>query len=169
MKLAVVIVDMQGHYVSQLDPSEADRIIPRQLEVIDWCRKNKVPIFVLTNYRRGPLIPIIGRALRYVQRYDFTKSSNLGIYRGNQFALCYQRLCLTHLFFMGINGNVCLRINVANARFHFKGNVMTSPDVLADKPGHDDPLPYYRETCDPYFESAQAFMEWAEDRTRALL
>ena len=163
MRLAVVLIDMQGYFVNKLAPHDQERIIPRQIEVLEWCKKNSVPVLVITTKKefRGPNIPAIVGALEGVLHYNIDKICDLAIYSECEFTTIFRELGVTHLYFMGINSYVCVQINVANAQFHLRCPVMISPDVIAGPIGGSDALPYYREVCNPYFESVQEFFAWA--------
>lgn len=162
MKLAVVLIDMQGYYVAKLPPGEARRIIPKQIEVLRYCQERQIPVLIITNSKRDANIPALAAMLDKVPHYDISRIWDLAIGPHTQFEPIIKKLGITHVFFMGINGNICVRINLANAQFLLKCQVIISPEVISGPAEHDDPLPYYRKVCQPYFETIQDFFAWTD-------
>lgn len=164
MDTAVMLIDMQTDMLAKLPPGEKERIIAHQLTVLEYCRDNNVHVIVVTyagDHHKGitsRLTAILDtmEVHRIEKKYD-----NAFPGTGLQRHLIQSRI--SKIFFMGITGNMCVRGTAGDARF--KGwDIMISPDVIADYAHHDDPLPWYRENCSEFFETAQDFLDWLEAR-----
>jgi nicotinamidase-related amidase len=60
---ALILIDMQEFFLRNLKQDVREKLIENQIEIIDFCIKNKIPVFI-TQYNclgifRGKTIPVL--------------------------------------------------------------------------------------------------------------
>jgi nicotinamidase-related amidase len=115
---ALILIDMQEFFLRNLKQDVREKLIENQIEIIDFCIKNKIPVFI-TQYNclgifRGKTIPVLlnkigGNLVRTIVKLNnsaFTKTE-LDSY--------LKELKIKKLLIMGVNGNGCVQDTTISA------------------------------------------------------
>ena len=115
---AVILVDMQDFFLHHLQDGTRRKLIANQLEIIDLCMKNKVPIIV-TEYKcrgisRGKMVPILQDKVKASLVKTIVKLNNGGFTK-TELDSVLKSLKIKKLIVMGVNGNGCVQDTVIGA------------------------------------------------------
>jgi len=134
-EVAVVLVDMQTKFVTQLRNREMSRIIPNQLKVIDFCSKRNIPVVVLEYSNCGDTVNKLKARLKKVR--DVTvieKHFDDGFHKTNLNKVLKKRKIKT-IIFMGINADCCVK-DTASTAVSLGYKILTSNDLISGQPHH---------------------------------
>ncbi len=131
--LAVIIVDMQDFFLKNFNTDIKRKLISNQIEIIDFCVKNKVP-FIITEYKcrgifRGKTINKIQSKLKEVKTQKIIKLHNSGFTKTNLDQILND-LKIKKLLIIGINANACVQDTTIGAR-HRGYKIFVSKGVMA--------------------------------------
>lgn len=131
-KTAVVLIDMQEHFVCDLAPDTKEHIVMHQQTVLADCAKLDVPVVVLEFDGYGSTLGVLEEGIQSIRRSArLKKSSNDGFSR----AMLRERLeefGATSLLLMGINASYCV-LDTAKSAKRLGFNVVTSSALIADQ------------------------------------
>ena len=128
---AVLLIDMQDHFVRQLDTVERARIIAGQCEIIRQCAARDIPLLVIELVGFGETLDILKKDIEKVLRtIPITKSGGDAFY-GSDLEQELRSLARTTLILMGVNASCCVLDTAFTARA-LGFNVLTADNLIAD-------------------------------------
>jgi len=130
-KLAVLLIDMQDSFLGGIRPEEREREIPYQLEVLEHCRQNGVPVIVLEYEKHGPTTKALKDKVESLKVKDYiVKSQNDGFVD-----TCLEEKLKGYgaetVLLMGVNASACV-ISTAEGALNAGFKIMASKDLMAD-------------------------------------
>ncbi len=137
--LAVLLIDMQKKFVRNLREKEAERIIPNQIHIIQLCKKENIPFFVLELDKDdyGETISELKEEISQLEQGMVTfiqKTSNSG-FKNTDLEILLKNREIKKIFFMGINADYCVHATASDALK--KGfEIVTSNDVISGQDHH---------------------------------
>lgn len=147
-KVAVLLIDMQPHFIIELPEGEKERIVSSQIEVIRRCGRERIPIFVIEYADEGDTIRELRREIRRARKateiYRMKKTTDSAFSNGNLAALL-RGLGIERLYLMGINAGACVK-ETAESAIACGFSIITSPEVISAASHHagDHSIPWYR-------------------------
>lgn len=153
VRIGVVIVDMQKHFLKNIHRKKRKEIITQQKKILECCSHHDIPVIRLQLRRYGETIPELERYLIRIPRSvkhwkDYEDGFDYPAYQFNEWGIEY-------LFFMGVNADACVLTNAKIALA--KGfRVFTSEEVIAQPQGWNS-------------ESFSRYRRWFGDNGRIYL
>ena len=159
-KLAVLLIDMQDSFLEEILEEEKKTEIPYQLEVLDYCKDNNIPVFVLEYFRFGETTRVLKEKVDSLPVKEYvTKHYDNGFIETDLEARLRKYGTETVLL-MGVNASACV-ILTAKGALNAGFKIMTSKDLIADSDWHvteefiikengshgesDESVPWYKE------------------------
>lgn len=144
--LAVLLIDMQDDFLETIDYDEEYKEIPYQLEVLEYCKNNDIPVFVLEYKSCGQTVKILKDKVDSLENKTYiTKHRDDGFIE-TDLAEQLRKNKIDTVLLMGIYASACV-LNTAAGAVIAGFNVMTSKDLIAD----------------PEFYNGNESIEWYED------
>ncbi|MDP2906411.1 MAG: isochorismatase family cysteine hydrolase [Nanoarchaeota archaeon] len=129
--LAVLVIDMQEWFLGSIEYEEKHKEIPYQLEVLEYCKTNDIPVFVLEYKDCGPTVKILKDKVDSLEKKTYiTKDYDDGFVK-TDLAKQLRKNRIDTVLLMGINASACV-LNTAAGAVMAGFNVMTSDDLIAD-------------------------------------
>ena len=135
--VAAIVVDMQTEFVKELRSGEADRIIPKQLEIIRDCNQSNIPIIVLELYRRkfGKTTKIIMNEVKKNPYFLLIQKEWNNGFRETSLNKHLEFLGTKKIFIMGINADFCVK-ETAEKAIELGYKIITSNEVISGQSDH---------------------------------
>lgn len=134
--VAVLLIDMQEWFLQSIDYSEQRREIPYQLEVLEYCKNNSIPVFVLEYKDCGSTVKILKNKVDSLEKKVYiTKNYDDGFVQ-TDLAKQLRRNNIDTVLLMGINASACV-LSTASGAIMAGFKVMTSDDIIADPRSYD--------------------------------
>ena len=142
--LAVILIDMQKGFISQMRKNEKRRIMPNQIAVLRHCHTNNIPIIVLEYKGYGSTIRELRSEYENTTNYlIITKSEDNG-FEDTNLDEQLKTMGIKVLFLMGINADCCVK-RTARGALDRHYNIMISNDVISGQSDHskNNSIPWY--------------------------
>lgn len=167
-KLAVLLIDMQNVFVDHLRSGAKEKIIPKQIEILESCVKNKVPIYVIKlnapDFSREimELTPQISKALENIPTKISIIKDKDNAFTGTPLDKTLSEQNITHLLLMGVNAQGCV-FDTAKTAIEKGYKIITAATLIAGQPTDKE------DDCAPWFEKNGLFFpDGIEDILRIL-
>src|SRR3989344_1291307 len=162
---AVLLIDMQGPFLEDISLVERQEEIAYQSDVLDFCRQNNVPVYVLEYNGQGRTTPALEKKyhhLPYVRR--IIKAHDDGFNETN-LAEQLRHSGIERVLLMGINASACVRATAEGALEH-SFEIMTSGQLIADPPswGYGQNVTWFRENG-RYYDNYTELLAALNDET----
>lgn len=144
--LAVLLIDMQEWFLNSIEYEERHREIPYQLEVLEYCKNNSIPVFVLEYKDCGPTVKILKDKVDSLEKKVYiTKNFDDGFVK-TDLAKQLRKNNIDTVLVMGINASACV-LSTASGAIMAGFKVMTSDDLIADPRsyGYNESIEWYIE------------------------
>jgi isochorismate hydrolase len=129
--VAVLVVDMQDHYLADVAEEELAEEQPYQIKVLEYCNKNNIPVFILEYEGRGKTTEIIRDNISDSCLADsVTKSYSNGFYKTN-LEEKLEKANIGTVLLMGVYGSRCVK-GTALGALESNFNIMTSKQLIAE-------------------------------------
>lgn len=158
-KLAVLLIDMHDSFLKEVAEEEKEKEIPYQLDVLDYCKDNNIPVIVLEYELYGETIRVLKKKVDSLPVKEYiTKSYDDGFFKlkpnikpfqsyGRPTKLHDDDFLKTELedklraygvdsiLLMGINASGCV-LKTAESAVKLGFKIITSKDLIADPDWH---------------------------------
>jgi len=113
--LAVMLIDMQDYFIGK--NREKEKLIPYQIEVLEFCKDHNVPVIVAEYYDRGPTTDKLQKALACLPQANVKTiiKKNDNAFEYTDLAFILEDLGTQYLLVMGINASACVLDTAKNA------------------------------------------------------
>lgn len=132
-KIAVLIIDMQARFVDDLRQGEKERIISNQIEIIQECKQNNIPMIVLEMMpeKYGTTITELISELESKGEKPKTmwKEYDSGFNKTN-LHMYLQSIGVNRVLLMGVYADYCVKKTAENA-ISLGYQVITSNDLIS--------------------------------------
>jgi nicotinamidase-related amidase len=141
---AALLIDMQDPCIAEIGVQERERLMRSQTEVLRYCGKNDIPVFVVEFDFAGPTRKELRQELPDVKWYPiFKKDSNAFENTGlDQYLAGFS---VKNIFLMGVHADKCVRSTAGFAVDNGYG-IATAESVIATDGGQkslEDSLGWY--------------------------
>lgn len=134
---ALVVVDMQSHFLKNFDVSSRNQLVQNQLKVIQKCIKHKVPIVVLEFKCRGcKKVETIDEIKKKTKGVVTIIKENNGGFTDTNLNQILKNLKCRNILLIGINANGCVQ-DTAIGALHRGYGVITSKGLIANSSQKD--------------------------------
>lgn len=131
--VAILLIDMQDYFLKGIDPAEKEKEIPYQIEVLDYCKKNEIPVFILEYKDYGSTTSILREKLNELTDKTYIIKLNENGFIDTDLADRLNQKGVKNLLLMGINASACV-LNTAKGALESGYTIMVSKDLIADRP-----------------------------------
>lgn len=129
--LAIVIIDMQDHFIGSMSEIRRNNLIDRQLEILQECIDQDLPVVVLEYDGSGPTTSRLKAKLSQVPRLEtIVKYLDDGFY-GTNLDQVLKNLGVESILLTGVNASVCVR-KTASSAVNIGYNVITGKHLITD-------------------------------------
>jgi len=139
-KTALMIVDMQDPFMNAISKQELKREIPHYLELIEYAKKENMPVFVLEYSWTGPTTEVIKEKLRELEDVTYLiKESNSG-FRTTDLEERLKEKGIKNIIMSGAYASACV-IETSFDAIDKGFNLITSKEIISDgdpKNGYHD-------------------------------
>jgi len=144
--LAVLLIDMQEWFLLGIEYEEKHREIPYQLEVLDYCKKNDIPVFVLEYKDCGPTVKILKDKVDSLEKKTYIIKNHDDGFIDTDLAKELRRKNIDTVLLMGINASACV-LSTASGAIIAGFKIMTSDDLIADPKsyGENESINWYEQ------------------------
>lgn len=135
----VVIVDMQDFFLKKFNQNKVNLLIKNQQKLLDFCIKNRIPVFVLEYEKRGKTTRPLKLYFQKLKTVEvIVKTHNSG-FRGTNLEELLAKSKIKKIILAGINGSGCVQDTAIGAlRRGFK--IITSGEIIASNTKRDSNL-----------------------------
>lgn len=144
--LAVLVIDMQEWFLTAIEYDEKLKEIPYQLEVLEYCKENNIPVFVLEYKNCGQTIKLLKDKIDGLKDKTYVTKPYDDGFAQTDLAELLRKSSIDTVLLMGINASACVLSTAAGAVMSgFK--VMTSKDLISDPRCYerDESVSWYKE------------------------
>jgi len=151
---------MQDYFIKELSEEEKKREIPYQLDVLDYCKTNNIPVFVLEYSGCGETTNVLKEKVDSLPIKEYVAKTYDNGFIETSLEYKLKERSIEAVILMGVNASACVRLTAEGAlNAGFK--IMTSKDLIADCDWHvsgeyiikpdgsrgtsDESVPWYKE------------------------
>ena len=163
--LAVLLIDMQDGFLENISPKEKQVEISYQDDVLDFCDKNNIPVYVLEYAGQGNTTSTLRTKYQQLgSTRKLIKSHDDGFHETN-LAEQLRHSGIERVLLMGINASACVRATAEGALEH-SFEIMTSGQLIADPPswGYGQNVTWFRENG-RYYDNYTELLAALNDET----
>lgn len=136
--LAVLLIDMQEYFLEDICDEEKAREVPYQLEVLDYCKKENVPVLVLEYEGCGQTISILKEKVDSLEKKDYIKKKHDDGFIDTDLAEKLRKNDIEIVLLMGIYASACV-LQTGQGAISEGFKIITSKDLIANP----KPIPRY--------------------------
>lgn len=133
---AVILVDMQCHFIGQIRHSAKSSLIKNQQRILQSCQENDIPICVLEYIGSGETISRLAKKLKCVPRVRTIKKCHDDGFRDTELDRVLENWGVSNILLMGINAEYCVKETAKSALKHGY-RIMTAPGLISGSAQHD--------------------------------
>lgn len=130
--IAVFLIDMQDSFLKSINTSEKEREVPYQIEVLDYCKRNEIPVFVLEYEGHGSTTNILKKRLDELDNKVYITKFHEDGFKDTDLSDQLNQRGIKNILLMGVNASACV-LNTAKGAISKGYKIMTSKDLIADK------------------------------------
>lgn len=145
--LAVLLIDMQEFYVKTVSKDEIEKEVPYQIAVLDYCKENNIPVFVLeaNPAMNGHTIPVLKEKINSLTKKDYIFKEEEDGFVDTSLDELLKQENIKHVLLMGVYASLCVK-STAEGALRRGYNIMTSKDIIVDPhhPIYDESIGFYK-------------------------
>lgn len=145
-RLAVLVIDMQDFWLSDIDKEELETELPYQAEVLDYCQSRNIPVFVIEYRDCGPTTDYLKKKVDQLPRKNYVIKSSQSAFENTDLEKRLKEAKIDTLILMGVYASACVK---GTAKSALKSGFMiaTSKDLIADEKYHnrEENVEWYKE------------------------
>ncbi|MBM3200209.1 cysteine hydrolase [Candidatus Woesearchaeota archaeon] len=130
-KLAVLVIDMQDYWLSEVDEKEIEKELPYHLEVLEYCAKNNITVFVIEYKTCGQTTPYLDNKLRDMHKKEYIKKSARSAFQNTGLEAKLKSQGIDTLVLMGVYASHCVK-DTAESALDAGFDIATSKDLISD-------------------------------------
>ncbi|MDP2908028.1 MAG: isochorismatase family cysteine hydrolase [Nanoarchaeota archaeon] len=130
-KLAVLVIDMQDFWLSEIDEKELETELPYQTEVLNYCDKNNIPVFVIEYKNCGPTTAYLSNKLKDMPKKEYITKTNRSAFERTNLEEKLKASGVDTLILMGVYASHCVK-GTAEGALDAGFYIITSKDLIAD-------------------------------------
>lgn len=133
--LAVILIDMQDSFLDEVSKEERNKEIPYQLDVLDYCKDNRIPVFVLEYHGCGETVRVLKEKVDSLPVKTYiTKHYDDGFFE-TSLEKKLREQGVESILLMGVNASGCVR-RTAESAVELGFKILTSKGLIADPEWH---------------------------------
>lgn len=144
--LAVLVIDMQDFWLSDVDKKELETELPYQAEVLDYCKSNNIPVFVIEYRDCGPTTDYLKKKIDLLPKKDYVTKSSQSAFENTDLEKKLKTAGVDTLILMGVYSSNCVK-GTAKSALKSGFIIATSKDLIADEKYHhrEEEVEWYKE------------------------
>lgn len=129
--LAVLVIDMQDCWLKDVDEDELEIELPYQADVLDYCKNNNIPVFVIEYKNCGPTTYHLKKKIDLLHERDYITKEGRNAFEDTDLEERLKSASVKTVILMGVYASACVEDTARGAlRAGFK--IATSKDLIAD-------------------------------------
>lgn len=144
--LAVLVIDMQDFWLSDIDNKELKTELPYQAEILDYCKANNVPVFVIEYENCGPTTDYLKKKIDQIPRKDYVTKNRTNAFERTELGKKLKETKIETIILMGVYASACVK-ETAKGALEAGLKIATSKELIADEKYHDkkENVEWYKE------------------------
>ncbi len=138
--LAVLVIDMQDFWLGEIDEKELETELPYQAEVLNYCDKNNIPVFVIEYKNCGPTTAYLSNKLKDIPKKEYITKTNRSAFERTNLEEKLKASGVDTLILMGVYASHCVK-GTAEGALDAGFDIIISKDLIADKKNSDNHKP----------------------------
>ncbi|MCF7872516.1 isochorismatase family protein [Candidatus Woesearchaeota archaeon] len=130
---AILIVDMQEHYLNELNKKELQKELQNQIKIIKEAVKQNIPIITLKMAGKGETIKEIKNTIPNTKNNKEIKKYDSNGFNVRELNHTLNKLGVTEIIIMGTNASSCVLWTSVGAIEH-KYKITTTKEIILDSP-----------------------------------
>jgi|SRR3989344_2228997 len=114
-KLAVMIIDMQDYFLSDIPQERVPPLVRAQKEVLAYCKTHQVPVLLLEYETCGETIPEIAEAIKELPDFQTVRKKQTGGFSDASTSLFLETRDIKRVVLMGIYAGACIYTTASDA------------------------------------------------------
>ncbi|MBU0470736.1 MAG: cysteine hydrolase [Nanoarchaeota archaeon] len=131
-KVAVILIDMQDFFLTEIAEKELAEEIPYQIEVLEYSHKNKLPVFVLEYNYFGDTTKILKEKLDTLEDVKYIVKTNDDGFEDTSLTKELKDKNVETVLLMGVKATACV-LSTAQSALKNGFEIMTSKQLIANK------------------------------------
>lgn len=144
--LAVLVIDMQDYWLEEVDKEELETELPYQAEILDYCKNNNVPVFVIEYKDCGPTTQYLKKKIDQLPKKDYVAKSWTNAFERTELEKKLKETKVETVVLMGVYASACVK-ETAKGALNVGLKIATSKDLIADGKydNHKENIEWYKE------------------------
>lgn len=135
--LAVLVIDMQDFWLSDIDEKELAIELPYQAEVLDYCKDNNIPVFVIEYKNCGPTTKYLKEKIDQLPKKYYLTKNTQSAFESTDLEQKLKTSRVETLILMGVYSSACVK-GTAKGALNSGFQIATSKELIADEKYHGD-------------------------------
>lgn len=161
--IALLLVDMQNSFLKGMTSKETNRILYPQLNVLDYCIKEDIPVVVLEFISESATHRLIRKKTRKVPRSEKIKKCSDSGFRYTNLAEKLESWKIGCVCLAGINSHACVK-STAKSALEYGLRITTSKDIIGgfSSDGNATANDWFRKKSTYYENHEEMLVGWNE-------
>ena len=144
--LAVLVIDMQDYWLGDIDKEELETELPYQAEVLEYCKNNNIPVFVVEFTNCGHTTDYLKKKIERLPIRDYVVKNKTNAFEGTELEKRLKEKNVETLILMGVYASACVK-ETAKGAINAGFKIATSKELIADDRHHNkgDTIEWYKE------------------------
>lgn len=138
--LAVLVIDMQDSFLKDVNKKELETELPYQAEVLNYCKDNNIPVFVIEYEHCGPTTAYLSNKLKDMPKKEYVTKTSRSAFERTNLEEKLKASGVDTLILMGVYASHCVK-GTAESALGAGFDIVTSKDLIADKKNSDNHKP----------------------------
>lgn len=141
--LAVLVIDMQDPFLKEVDEKELKAELPYQAEVLNYCKGNNIPVFVIEYKDCGQTTGYLKEKIDSLPKKIYVTKSSRDAFEGTDLEKKLKETKAETVILMGVYASACVQDTAEGAlKSGFK--IATSKDLIADCKWSKEDVKWYK-------------------------
>lgn len=143
--LAVLVIDMQDFWLGDIDEKELETELPYQADVLEYCKNNSIPVFVIEYKNCGPTTEYLKKKVDELPKKDYVTKTGQSAFESTDLEEKIKTAGADTLILMGVYASACVK-GTAKGALASGFQIATSKDLIADEKYQDisDDIEWYK-------------------------
>lgn len=144
--LAVLVIDMQDFWLGEIDNKELETELPYQAEILDYCKANNVPVFVIEYENCGPTTDYLKKKIDQLPKKYYITKNWTNAFERTELEKKLKETKAETVVLMGVYASACVK-ETAKGALEAGLKIATSKDLIADSKcdNHKENTEWYKE------------------------
>jgi len=129
--LAVLVIDMQDFWLSDVDEKELKTELPYQADVLEYCKNNNIPVFVIEYDNCGPTTDYLKKKIDLLSKKEYIIKNRTNAFEKTELGKKLKETKVETIVLMGVYASACVK-ETAKGALEAGLKIATSKELIAD-------------------------------------